>query len=1019
VKQWLKYILINPLAALLLVGIAVLLIIALLIFSSTGTRLLANNSRYFVSGLTLEGAEGALVSGLTLKHLQWKDDATQVDASQISLKNTLDIGVASTLIVKSLHADKLVIRLLASADGKKDSTPFKPPTLFLPFNIDARSIDIGELEIWRGDTPLRLHNVKLVGHTLDGRLQVDSLRLDGVMGELAVNGVVGWQDAITWQANVTGKHINPVAYLKDMPADLNVALTSSGTWAQGKTQVSLDISKLQGRLREYPVDVKGQAEWGGKLLTLRKVNALIGDNQVQAEGNVGESFDLRWQIDAKNLATAWKGLEGNVKGSGILKGKLDKPEIQADLKGGKLRYQDYRLGAFDLQASQAGESYTVKGKMQDFKIGDTVIPSAILDAQGSLENHRISAQLTHAEGKVDFVANGGLKNMQWRGTVQTLSLRDTAAGAWNMAGAVTLEAGANAFSSSEICLTDRGARVCGKPTWTREKGLSMTGNVQQMPLVMLRQWLPAALNPNGTANATYQFEQRGGKPTGELDLRLSDGTLNVSGGNGKLETLRYTNATAKVNLDDRQISGQAQLDLTGYGQVRADGQLNLSLPDGNHRINAHLRAEMPDIAWLERFSPQIDDLRGRMDGDVQITGSLNDPKITGTARLSNGQVHLPEAGVTLDAISLTMQASGADRAVITGSLRAGQGVLNANGVLSLANLPQWHAEVSLQGNNLKLMDTHEVQAWVSPNLQLQISPASVAISGNVLIPESTISLREIPQTASPRSDDVVIVGRRAPQRQVHAQVSVKEAPLDIQPNVTIELGDKVKFTGFGLDARLNGKLHVSRTRQDILAEGVLNVTQGVYKAYGQNLAIERGRLIFNGPLDNPGLDVRAVREVDGGDIKVGIALAGTVQQPESTLFSTPQQTQSDTLSYLLTGRAMSGLSGDQSSLLVEAVSQLGVVGGEGLVQQLGGSLGLDELGLKTKDGNFAQSELALGKRLGARLYVRYIVSLFDSLQRVAITYQINKRVQLEAKAGVHQGIDLIYKLDTNWGPLGP
>lgn len=1016
-KQWFKYLLINPLATLLLIGFLALLTIALLTLSSTGTRILANNAKYFVSGLTLEGAEGALVSGLTLKHLQWKDDATQVDASQISLDNTLDIGVPSTLVVKSLHADKLVIRLLASADGK-ESTPFKLPTLFLPFNIDARKVDIGELEIWRGDTPLRFHHVKLVGHALDGRLQVESLRLDGVMGQLAVDGVVGWQDAITWQANVTGTHINPVDYLKDMPASLDVALTSSGTWAQGKTQVLLDISKLQGRLREYPVDVKGQAEWDGKLLALHKVNALIGNNQLQAEGNVGESFDLHWQVDAKNLATAWKGLEGSLKGAGVLKGKLNKPEIQADLKGSKLRYQNFRLGSLDVQASQTGEIYAVKGNVQDFKTGNTVIPSAQIDAQGTLENHRVTAKVTHPEGKADFVANGGLKDAQWRGTVQSLSLRDTAAGDWVMAGAVKLEASASAFSSSEICLTDRGARACGKPVWSQQNGFSLTGSLQQIPLVMLRPWLPDALNAGGTVNADYRFEQRGGKPTGKADLRLPDSSFTVQAGNGKAETLHYTNARANLSLNDRQLEGQAQLDLSGYGQLRADGRVDLSPQDGNHRINAHLTADMPDIAWLERYSTQIDQLQGRMNGDVQITGSLKKPNVTGSVRLTNGQVHLPEAGVTLDAISLTMQASGADRAVITGSMRAGQGVLNANGVLSLANLPNWRADVTLQGNNLKLMDIHEVQALVSPNLQLQISPASVAISGTVLIPESTVSLREIPQTASTVSEDVVIVGRRAPRRQA-AVVSVKEAPLDIQPNVTIELGDRVKFTGFGLGARLNGKLRVLRTRQDIIAEGVLNVVDGVYKAYGQNLAIERGRLIFNGPLDNPGLDVRAVREVDEGDIKVGIALGGTVQQPESTLFSTPQQTQSDTLSYLLTGRAMSGLSGDQSSLVMDAVSQLGVVGGESLVQQIGGSLGLDELGLKTKNGDFGQSELALGKRLGARLYVRYMVSLFDSLQRVAITYQINKHLQLEAKAGVSQGIDLIYKIDTNKGLLGP
>jgi translocation and assembly module TamB len=778
------------------------------------------------------------------------------------------------------------------------------------------------------------------------------------------------------------------------------------------------VAELSGKVEGYDLNAKGTLDWGKEKLAAQDVVIQSGDNRLEVSGQATEPFDLRWKVDAKNLAKAWKGLEGSLQGEGILKGKLDKPEIQADLKGSKLRYQDYHLGSLNMQAQQVGERYDLKGLLQDFKTGDTLISSAKVEGQGTVANHRVTAQVVHEAGKVDVSANGGWNNGQWSGTIPNFSLRDTPAGDWTMTAPINLQASAKAFSSSRICLSKHESRACGKPAWTQQAGFSMAGDLQQIPLIMLRLWLPETLSLAGNANADYRFEQRGGKPVAEVALRLPDSSLSVRGSKGKTETLQYSNTRADLHLNDRQVDVQAQVDLVKYGQLRADGRIDLSPADGNHRINARLKADMPDIAWLERFSPQIDHLQGKATADVVMTGLLKKPEVTGDVRLVDGQVHLPEAGVTLDAISLNMKASGTDRAIISGSVRAGAGVMNANGVLSLANLPHWQADVTLQGNNLKLMDTHEIQALVSPDLKIQASPSEVVIGGKVLIPEATVSLREIPQSASVRSDDVIIVGRHATSSAGQSEVLVKDAPLNITPNVVIELGDKVKFTGFGLAARLTGKLRVLRTRQDIIAEGVLSVVDGVYKAYEQNLAIERGRLIFNGPLDNPGLDVRAVREVEDGDIKVGISLAGTVQQPESSLFSTPQQTQSDTLSYLLTGRAMSGLSGDQSSLLMDAITGLGIAGGENLAQQLGGSLGLDEVGLKAKNGNFDQSELALGKRLGARLYVRYIVGLFDSLQRVAITYQINKHLQVEAQAGVQQGVDLIYKVDTDAGPLG-
>ena len=936
-------------------------------------------------------------------------------------------------------------------------------------------------------------------------MQVENLQLQGAAGEAQAKGHIAWDQGFAWQADINGKQLNLQPFVADLPANLSTTLQTSGHLQDGKTQISLNLTQLQGKLRDYPVDIKGQGDWNGKLLNVKALNALVGDNRLQASGQatdkvevkwqidapklaqlypkfngnakgngtlVGqvdgsqlqlainelngklegydvkakgllewgqqrllakdlqvesgnnriavsgqatEPFDLQWKVDAKNLAKAWKGLEGSLQGEGIFKGKLTQPTIQADLQGKQLRFQDYRLGAIDLKASQDGTRYTILGSLKDFKTGETVIKAAKVDGSGTIENHQLTAQITHPDAKVDFRANGGWKDNQWRGTVSQLALRDTPAGAWDLASPVNLSAGAKSFSSSEVCLTHQGSKLCAKPEWGAQ-GLSVAGVVRDMPLVMARPWLPNTVELAGSVDADYRFEQRGGKPQAKVDIRLPDSAVTIISSNGKRETLRYSNAQANLSLNDRQLDTQAQLALTGYGTIQEQGQITLSPSNGNHRIDATITADMPDISWMERFSPQIEQLKGRAEGAVSISGSLSKPNVMGEARLVDAQVHLPETGVTLQRMNLTMRSQDAAHAAISGSLQAGQGTLQASGILSLANLPNWQANVNLQGNNLQLMNTHEIQALVSPDLQLQVSPANVAITGTVRIPETTVTLRELPQGASAYSDDVVIVGRRAARQSV--TIAEKDVPMNITPNVLIELGDKVKFSGFGLDARLTGKLRVLRTRQDIIAEGALNVVDGIYKAYGQNLTIEKGRLMFNGALDNPGLDVKAVREVEDGDITVGIALAGTVKQPESTLFSSPTQTQSDTLSYLLTGRAMSGLTGDQSSLLTEAITGLGIAGGESLAQQFGGSLGLDDVKLKAKNGDIQQSELALGKRLGPKLYVRYIVGLFDSLQRLAITYQINKHLQLEAQTGVQQSMDLIYKIDTNTGFLG-
>jgi len=285
--------------------------------------------------------------------------------------------------------------------------------------------------------------------TLQGKgsfadLAVTQLQLTGAAGALSATGQVDWQDALIWQAEVKGSQLNPAPFLKDWPAALDVQLRSGGTLAQGKLQATtLNVMRLQGKLREYPVDITGQGDWNGKVINLQALDAKVGDNRLLANGAASDKldinwqidapklaqldprlrgnakgkgtlqgqldgsqlqldvadlsgkvegydlnakgklawgdaklaaqdvviqsggnrldvsgqatapFDLRWKVDAPNLAKAWKGLEGSLQGEGIFKGKLEAPEIQADLTGSKLRYQDYRLGALDLQAQHA------------------------------------------------------------------------------------------------------------------------------------------------------------------------------------------------------------------------------------------------------------------------------------------------------------------------------------------------------------------------------------------------------------------------------------------------------------------------------------------------------------------------------------------------------------------------------------------------------------------------------------------------------------------------------------------
>ena len=850
----------------------------------------------------------------------------------------------------------------------------------------------------------------------DQVINAKNVRLNVGKNQLKLNGNAAEDLGVDWEINAPK--------LSQLYGELNGNIKGSGkaSGALDGSAFKLHIARLKGKLEGRPLNAKGKISVESGKITLDDVLVQAGKNRLKVHGKASEPFDLKWEINAPLLKQVWPDLGGNLKGKGDLSGKLDALQIKADLKGKRLRYQDISIAVLETTAKQKGSVYDLSAHLQTIKQGETLIQKVVLDGKGKITAHTLKLALQHKEGKVDLQVTGGWQKEQWKGGLEQLNLRDTPAGNWQLNKTVQIKASAQAVTSSDFCLANKAnAQICAETKWSAKKGVQSKGRLQRIPLAMARPWLPETVTLAGLVNANFDFKQQNGKPKGELNLQLPDSSVTLHIAKGKTEILHYRNTFAKVSINDKKARFNAAIVLKDRGQLQAEGNVDIADNPQQSLLNASATISVPNLHWVEQFSNDIDQLQGKLQGKLSVAGTLGHPRVTGGLQLQNASLFLPETGAHLEAINLNVQANRADQLFITGTVKAGEGILNAKGALTLSQLPKWNADMTLSGKRLLLMNTYEVQAYVSPQLTIKASPNNIAINGTVTIPETTITLHELPVSAKKRSDDIVIVrhGQQPrPQHSKKTKVSSETAStLSIKPNVNVVLGDDVRFSGFGLDTRLTGKLQVLTIKQEIVAQGVLSIIDGVYKAYGQDLAIEKGRLLFDGAIDNPGLDVRAVRNVPD-DIQVGIALRGTAQNPESELFSEPQQTQTDTLSYLLTGRSISSASSGDSAMLTNAITGLGIDGGESLAQKVGSKLGFDEVGISSSDGNYKDSELSLGKKIGSKLYVKYIVGLFDSLQKVAVTYQINQRLQAEVRSGEQQEADVHYKINTDKGLFG-
>ena len=290
---------------------------------------------------------------------------------------------------------------------------------------------------------------------------------------------------------------------------------------------------------------------------------------------------------------------------------------------------------------------------------------------------------------------------------------------------------------------------------------------------------------------------------------------------------------------------------------------------------------------------------------------------------------------------------------------------------------------------------------ISPDLLLFAEKNQYTLTGTVRIPEAVIKPKEIPTFQAPSPDVVVLEAGGA---------LTKRSQAEVHADVTLILDEDVTFEGFGLTGRISGSVRIIEEPGKITsATGDLTIIDGQYRAYGQKLTVERGKLIFSGgPVQNPGLDIRATRQVD--DVVAGVQVGGTLMEPVVSLYSVPVMDQADALSYLLLGKPLRRTSGDEGDLLASAALSMGLNRGEALAGRIGKSFGLEEVTVQT-EADVEESSLVVGRYLTPRVYVRYGVGIFQSFSLFQFGYRISDRFMLQGESGAQTGTDLFYTID--------
>jgi translocation and assembly module TamB len=270
----------------------------------------------------------------------------------------------------------------------------------------------------------------------------------------------------------------------------------------------------------------------------------------------------------------------------------------------------------------------------------------------------------------------------------------------------------------------------------------------------------------------------------------------------------------------------------------------------------------------------------------------------------------------------------------------------------------------------------------------------------------------LPDESRPQLGDDVRV--RTTQTIPPATPTVSSSPRATKIDVQIDLGNDFRIQGKGINTRMRGTLNLfgdSVGAPRLL--GTIATAGGEYAAYGQRLDIETGVLRFTGPIDNPTLNILAIRP--NLTQRVGVEITGTALLPRVRLYAQPDLPEAEKLAWLVLGRS-SAAGGAEAALLQQAaLALLGSKSGS-MTGGLASSLGLDELSIRapSSSGSASSSDTAaggaitLGKRFSRNFYAAYERSLSGTVGTLFMFYELSRRFTVRAQAGEQTAIDLIF-----------
>ncbi len=835
-------------------------------------------------------------------------------------------------------------------------------------------------------------------------------------GSVIAHGEVQRSDHWAWSSKITASAINPAKQWRDWPGSLNGTAQIHGSY---RNTLKLEVAPLQvdGMLRERRVSLRSALQLDGNAVKVELLSVNAGNARLQGHLTLDQQLVAELSLHAPDVAEIWPAASGKVEAQLKVSGPRQQPRLVGQLQARELRLEQTGIAALKagVDIDLAGASpWSLTADASGVQAGSAMLDklgplTASLRGSGNADNHQLKLTAKAGQQSLVTTVNGSWQQPHWLGEITTLDFNSSYLGHWQQSAPVGVTLSADAITINKGCLASSSATAC--LAYHHEKSVSqqLQFSLAQFALSRLNSLTEEYASVNLPLSADIDLTVKGsGTPSGHAQFTLGSGTITPAAAIPTLaeSPVQLRSGEIMIRASEGVITGNSQLVLASGEKLQTDASMKLNTQWRSQFVQQPIEARMftkiSDLRLIEPLLQPLEEPVGSFKADLAMSGSLSEPRLTGEARLSITQCQVPRLGLTIREAELIAKSDQPGHLIVSGRAKSGDGWLRSEGWFNVTDKGRWHSELSIKGEQLEVSYIPEARVTLSPQLLLRAASQQLSLSGEVTIDEARLEPRDLAMARRPSSDVIVI----------NPELDTEPASKwHIQSDVRFIAADTIRLKGFGFEGYLGGNVRlIDDSEKPIRAQGELHLVAGAsYRAFGQDLKAEHGRLYFaDSPIDNPKLDINAVRKV--GDVVAGVKVEGTAQQPILTLFSRPPMDQTDILSYLTLGRPFSRAGVNDGNTMMQAANSAGLAGGDYLIGKIGSRFNLEEARIESRTAG-GEPWLVLGRYLSPRLYVRYGVGIMETGNSLIMRYQLSDQWTLQGEGGSATGADLLYSIE--------